>query len=35
MELEQAEREHACDPDLLERWNGLAARKPIDGPEQP
>jgi hypothetical protein len=35
MELEQAERDHICDPDLLERWNRLAAQKSIDGPQQP
>jgi hypothetical protein len=34
-ELELVEKNHACDPDVLERWNRLAARKSVDGPEQP
>lgn len=34
-DLEPAEKRHACDPALLERWQRLAARKSVDGPEQP
>ncbi len=34
-ELARAEKNHACDPALLERWNRLAARKSITGPQQP
>jgi hypothetical protein len=34
-ELELVEKNHACDPDVLERWNRLATRKSVDGPEQP
>ncbi len=35
VELEQTEKNHACDPALLERWNRLAARKSSNGPRQP
>ncbi len=34
-DLESAEKDHACDPALLERWSRLADRKSISGPEQP
>lgn len=30
-ELDQAEQNHACDPDQLARWRRIAGRQPLDG----